>query len=214
MKKAIPRSSDQKHGLEADLTQAPYLGPTRVKALSDAGISTFSDLDAAMPDDIGRITGVGLRNALRIKEWLAARTIAEPGPPPAPPQIEAGAHGADAKFDPSCDPKQAATNQTIYDALESLEQQLANLRATIGEKKLRKRLVRQFDKLSLVACELVEGPDTLTTKSTHRSAKELAKVVGVLEKASKRKIDSSKKQKTLADTVREHRKFLQRLIGD
>lgn len=197
-----------------DLTQAPFLGPTRVRALANAGISTLAQLRAAPPDDIGRITGMGLRNALRVKEWLAAQAAPKPGLPPPPPNIDMAAQGGVSLSDVSCDPKQAETNQTIYDELENLEQQLANLRVAIGPKNLKKRLASQFDKLSLVACELVEGPDTLTTKSTHRSAKELKKVVGALEKASKRKSYSPRKQDLLAETVREHRKFLQRLIGD
>jgi hypothetical protein len=192
---------------EQGLVGVPLLGATRIQALADVGIQTLADLHAATVEQIGSAKGVGNGNAERIKAWLAAQPVPAPGMPPPPPEIDT------LPFD-SPDPVLALDNQTIFDALGEIDPLIARLRSRAGEKGLPKALERQCDKVSAVAAELAEGPDTLTAKQLQQALKFLKRIVVALECTAGAKKLSEKKLGALSDELREHRKSLQKVIGD
>ena len=190
-----PETPEEREILE--LISVPFLGPTRARALADAGIKTLDDLHAATPAQIGSVKGVGLRNAERIKEWLGTRIAAvSPGLPPAPPSLPSAS-----PLSGSPDPALATANQTIFDELGEIDQAIARLRVVMGAKKGAKKLGSQFDKLSTVASELAEGPDTLTAKQLKQALKLLDDIVCILRKASEKKTLSQKKQGALCEAL-------------
>jgi hypothetical protein len=204
----VPETPEEQEILE--LVSVPYLGPTRARALADAGIRTLDDLYAATAVQIGSVKGVGQRNAERIKDWLAIHIEATaPGLPPAPPPLP-----EDFPEPASLDLRLAAANQAIFDELGEVDQALSRLREIIGSKKQSQKLGIQFDKLSTVASELAEGPDTLSDLQLQQALKLLDEIVGVLRKACEQKTLSEKKQEALGDTLRKQRKALARTLGD
>ncbi len=202
----IPETPEEREML--DILSVPYLGPARVRALADAGILTVDDLRAATADRIGGVKGVGLRNAARIKEWLASRPAApEPGLPPAPPPI----------FETesvSYDPALAGINQTISDELSEVDQAVTRLRERLGAKGQSKKLARQFDKIETVLSELAEGPDTLPARQLDEAVTLLHKIADLLCCAAEEKRLSPKKLDDLSDALRLGRKALQNAVGD
>jgi hypothetical protein len=204
----VPETPEEQELLE--LVSVPYLGPTRIRALAEAGIRTMDDLYAATAVQIGSVKGVGLRNAERIKEWLAAQiTVTLPGLPPAPPSLP-----EDETAPVSLDLRLAAVNQAIFEELGDVDQAISRLRGVIGSKKQSQKLGIQFEKLSTVTSELAEGPDTLTDPQLQQAVKLLNEIVGVLLKACEQKTLSEKKQEALCDTLRKQRKALARTLGD
>jgi hypothetical protein len=59
--------------MASELEAVPFVGKSRARLLEGAGIRSVSDLESAGVADIGMIKGVGMRNAQRIKQWLASR---------------------------------------------------------------------------------------------------------------------------------------------
>lgn len=206
-----PETPEEKEILE--LLSVPFLGPTRVRALAGIGIRTLADLYAASPSQIGGVKGVGQRNAERIKAWLATQAPASPGMPPPPPNMDAPPNVGVALIS-SPDPGLAWENQTICDDLGAVDTSIASLRNLLGNKKLSKRLGRQFDKVAAVTSELAEGPDTLSTKQLQQAVALLERIASILGTAALEKKLSDKRQEALADELREQRKALQRAIGD
>ncbi|MEO7720194.1 MAG: helix-hairpin-helix domain-containing protein [Capsulimonas sp.] len=53
-----------------DIARVPYLGPSRLTALAAAGITTIDELNDAPVETIAAIKGVGLKQAVYIKNWV------------------------------------------------------------------------------------------------------------------------------------------------
>ncbi len=180
------------------LENIPYLGETRRQALALAGICTQEDLLQATVEQIGGVKGVGMVNAARVKEWLAAQP---------PPQISAPV----ASY---LDSALAETNQHVQDIFEKLGSATARLKKQVPAKARDKALDRQLDKLDTVASELAEGPDTLSAKQVQDAVKTLDKIAALLEAAASVEKLGPKKQAVLIEELRARRKRLQKTLGD
>ena len=198
------------------LVGIPLLGPTRRDALAEAGIKTRADLEAATPEQIGGVKGVGMGNAKRIKDWLAAHSAApvlalaeiEPPPPPLELRVETEPSSSGAALD------LAAVNQAIQDVLERIDHSEQQIKQSTSAKVRDLSLDRQFDKLETVASELAEGPDTLTVKQIQQALRTLGKIADILEEAADAGKLSPKKQADLSADLRARRKKLQKALGE
>lgn len=199
----VPETPEEQALLE--LISVPLLGPARVRALADMGILTLDDLNAAPPEQIAGIKGVGASNAKRIKEWVAQQPRAETPPPSMPVPTVTPSSGPD--------PSLGDTNQAIFDALGDLDGATARLIERLGPPGQAKRLRRQLDKIGTVASELAEGPDVLTTDGVLQAIGLLDRVVDLLETAVAEKKLSEKRQDALCDALRSLRKSLQKALG-
>ncbi len=187
-----------------ELVGVPFLGPTRAQALAAAGIRTLDDLRAASPGDIGGVKGVGMGNAARIKDWLAAQPAPSSAPPSAAPPAPA-ALPADAHL--------ASLNQDVQDLFARLDNATGLLKTSLSPGGGMKRLARQLAKLDGTASELAEGPDMLSPKQVQRAVRMLDKAAAILEGAAGKGRLSPKKQDALADDLRGRRKELEKVLG-
>ncbi|MDQ2688509.1 MAG: helix-hairpin-helix domain-containing protein [Armatimonadota bacterium] len=198
----VPETPEEQALLE--LVSVPYLGPARVQALAEMGILTLDDLRAAPPEKIAGLRGVGANNAQRIKEWLAQQPRAQTPPPslstPAPAS--------------SSDPAVGDINQAIYDELAAVDNAIERLTARLGPPSKSKRLRRQLDKVSTVASELAEGPDTLTADELLGAVELLGDIAYLLDCAASEKKLSEKKQEGVGAAVRSLRKSLEKTLGE
>ncbi|MBV9850719.1 MAG: helix-hairpin-helix domain-containing protein [Armatimonadetes bacterium] len=183
-----------------DLLGVPYLGQTRVRALAAVGIRTLDDLRAATAAEIGGVKGVGMRNAARIKEWLAAQDAA---PPPASVKVAVCVNP---------DPDLAAINQTLQDDMTQIDQAITRIQQSIPQRISHKKLDRQVDKLLSVLSELAEGPDTLRPKQLRRALKVLHLIVALLDKFAGMGHVSDKIVVAFAEELRDRRKRLQNVL--
>ncbi len=208
-----------------DILGVPHLGPVRRQLLADAGIETLADLQALSLADLAGIKGVGLGNATRVKEWLAAQPAPAPvfaAVPPAPAPVSvptppaprtADAPPAPAALDASPDMSLASANQQVQDLFGRIGQAAGTLKTALSPDDGYRRLERQLAKLDNAASELAEGPDTLSAKQLQKALKTLDKAASVLEEAAREGRLSPKKQETLADTLKEQRKTLEKTLG-
>lgn len=180
----------------------PYLGATRRQALALAGLHTQDDLRQASVEQIGGVKGVGMVNAARVKEWLAAQdaAIATPVTPLTETNSSATLLGT--------------ANQEVQDIFQKLGTAAARLKRTVPGKSRDKALDRQLDKLDTVASELAEGPDTLSLKQVQEAVKTLDKIAALLETAAGAEKLTPKKQGALIEELRARRKRLQKTLGD
>lgn len=197
-----------------DILGVPHLGPVRRQLLADAGIQTLADLQALSLADLAGIKGVGLGNATRVKEWLAAQPTPAPVSVPTPPQPRpADTPPAPAALDASPDMSLASANQQVQDLFGRIGQAAGALKTALSPDDGYRRLERQLAKLDNAASELAEGPDTLSAKQLQKALKTLEKAVSLLEEAARQGRLSPKKQETLADTLKEQRKTLEKTLG-
>ena len=227
----VPETPEEAEILE--LASVPGLGPARVRALTDLGITTLAELSATPPETLAQVRGLAGENVRKIKDWLA-----ENAAPPAPnnggagtsltpplsgvggpntPPMFIGEPPADAPpLDPvpgSADPTVASSNQHVQDALAQLDAAVAQIRAALPEGKMDKKLARQLDAVGTVASELPESFDTLSVKSIAQGAKTLDKITALILEAAGMGRLSEKKQLALRDELKERRKRLEKTIG-
>lgn len=200
----VPETPEEQALLE--LVSVPYLGPSRVRALAEMGILTLDDLHAAPPEKIAGLRGVGANNAQRIKDWVARQPRAQTPPPSEPTPAPTPASGPD--------PTMGDMNQAIYDELGAVDDAIERLTARLGPPSKSKRLRRQLDKVSTVASELAEGPDTLTTDELLGAVDLLGEIAFLLDCAVREKKLTAKKQDGLRVAVRSLRKSLEKTLGE
>lgn len=200
----VPETPEEQALLE--LVSVPFLGPTRVRALAEMGILTLDDLHAAPPEKIAGLKGVGANNAQRIKEWVAQHPRAQTPPPSTPEPAPAPSSGPD--------PAMGDTNQAIYDELGAVDNAIERLTARLGPLSKSKRLRRQLDRVSTVASELAEGPDTLTTEELLGAVELLGDIAYLLDCAASEKKLTEKKQDGVRAAVRSLRKSLEKTLGE
>jgi hypothetical protein len=193
---ALPASNPPAPSQSSDLEGIPFLGETRREALRASGLKTRDDLRGATVEQIGGVKGVGMVNAARVKDWLAAQ-----------PQTSERAED-------NPDMALASANQDVQDVFQKLGDARARLSRALPDKTRDKGLDRQLDKLDTVASELAEGPDTLTAKQVQEAVKTLDKIAAFLENASKSEKLSPKKQADLIEELRTRRKRLQKTLGE
>lgn len=185
---------------DSDLEGIPYLGAPRRQALALAGFHTRDDLHRATVEQIGSVRGVGMVNAARVKEWVAAQQAAPPA--------------ASLAASPGFDPMIAASNQEVQQIFQRFGSAAARLKDNLPAKARDKALDRQLNKLDSVASELAEGPDTLSVRQVQEAVKTLDKIAALLEAAASAEKLSPKKQAVLIEELRARRKHLQKTLGD
>lgn len=209
---SVPETPEEEELM--DLLGIPLLGPARRQLLAHAGIQTLADLHAVSPDTLAAVKGVGIGNARRIKDWLAAQ--------PAPASVSAPVPASPAAAAPPPPPTVsgilpdmalAAANQEVQDLFARIDQATTRLKALLAPGGDFKRLERQLAKLDNAASELAEGPDTLSAKQLQKALKTLDKAAALLEFAAGEGRLSPKKQGILADTLKEQRKSLKKTLG-
>lgn len=239
MSTIAPETPEEMEILE--LIGVPLLGPARARALADIGIRTLADLHAASAEQIGGVKGIGVSNARRIKDWVSKRAtdnvtnepsvnaeaapepaaVPTPATPPPPPSVDVPpASAPDSAGAESLDPACADVNQHINDELGEIDEVIARLTEKLSAKGRAKRLRRQLDRISSVASELAEGPDTLSTEQVQQALQILDRITELLHLAVEdkdlfgKKKRAEKMQEKLRDVLRDQRRALQKTLGD
>ncbi len=182
-----------------EIVGVPYLGRPRLRALAEGGIRTVDDLRAASATEIaGIIRGLGLRNAERIKEWLASQAAMPPSAP-APDLADSGM-------------ETAAANQAVQDDMAQIDQAITRIQQSIPQRIAHKKLDRQVNKLQAVLSELAEGPDTLRPKQMRRALKMLRLIGALLDKFADVGHFSDKIVVAFTEELRDRRKRLQEIL--
>lgn len=181
----------------AELEKIPLLGPTRIKALAEAGIKSLADLGTATEDQLGAVKGIGLRNAQKIKAWLTENAMEAVN-------SQAPAAEADIKTEP------AAANLRLQDALAELDRAVFQIKSLLPDRPIDKKLIAQLDKVNKTAGdipEIVAEPSELWEKSLRR----LKKVTALVCAAAAHKL-SDKNKRLLRDDLRKRRRRLQKAL--
>lgn len=177
----------------SELLGVPYLGAIRTQALAESGITTLVQLRAASADQIGSVKGVGLRNAVRIKEWLERQS---------PPKSE----------------KAGKNPTTVHSPLpadrEGIDGAVSRIKEANPKKALDKRLSRQLEKVLSRVAGVPATLESLGLKEKQQAAKALDRVAHLLAATADRGRLSDKKQQVVGGAIKARLKKLEKVLED
>jgi NAD-dependent DNA ligase len=180
-----------------ELVSVPLLGPTRIKALADAGYRTLTDLSSATEDQLGSVKGIGARNAQKIKAWLVANA-GESAVASAVPVV------ADANSQSS------PANQRLQAALAELDQAVFQIKALLPGRALDRKLIAQLDKMNAAATDIPES-GVEPADQWEKALRRLKKVTALVLAAAAHNL-SDKAKRGLRDDIRKRRRRLQKAL--
>ena len=173
---------------DSELVGVPYLGAVRIAALASAGISTIAELRAASAEAIGGVKGVGLRNAERIKSWLADQDAA------ASPD---SAHDAEVPVE-----------------LSDIDTAVTRIKEANPKKDLDKKLSRQLNKVLTRVSGVPAAFESLGNKDRQQAIKQLDRIAALLAQAAERGRLSDKKQHIVGGAIKAGLKKLDKVLDD
>lgn len=170
----------------SELLAVPLLGAVRAAALADAGFLRISDLHAAAPEAIGSVKGVGLRNAERIKAWLAEQTLVSASQP---------------AYEVPAD-------------LSEIDGAVSRIKEANPKKALDKKLSRQLDKVLTRVSGVPAAFESLGGKDKQQAVKALDRIASLLAQAAERGRLSDKKQHDVGGAIKARLKKLDKALDD
>jgi predicted flap endonuclease-1-like 5' DNA nuclease len=207
----------------SDLTGIPYLGPSRVRALADAGITTLAKLRAASVEDIGSVKGVGMVNAARVKAWLNDASLTKPikktavpvATKPAPGQKERPVTDeAEMESTPEVTvPESKAEMQTFVEDIEQIDQVISRFKEAIPDDKRKKKLSKELAKLSVTVTSAPESGTAHVVKNKAKANRSLEKIAKLLTDAVEKEKFSDKRQSLIGSELKDLRKKLEKSLG-
>jgi len=170
----------------SELLAVPLLGAVRAAALANAGFLRIADLHAAAPETIGSVKGVGLRNAERIKAWLAEQALVSTDHPV----------------------------HEIPADLSEIDGAVSRLKEANPKKALDKKLSRQLDKVLTRVSGVPAAFESLGGKDKQQAVKALDRIASLLAQAAERGRLSDKKQHDVGGAIKARLKKLDKALDD
>jgi len=174
----------------SELIGVPFLGAVRAAALANVGILCIADLHAATPEAIGGVKGVGLRNAERIKAWVAERVLAP------------------------VETNQEDLASEVPTDLNDIDGAVSRIKDANPKKALDKKLSRQLNKVLSRVSGVPAALESLGGKEKHQAVKALDRIATLLADAAERGRLSDKKQHTVGGAIKARLKKLDKALDD
>jgi len=216
---------------ELDLAGIPGLGPARLTALAEAGITRVCQLQELQTAELAAIRHIGIWQARRIQEHLRQRGLAveadsPDGPAPAavaaPATIKTGA-AAEVEEPREAEPEGASASEAPAAPQEDLEALLRGQRERLPEVAIAlmdairaaavtARLTRQLTRLLIASGEFISGERPIGDDQRRRASEVLRRAEALLEQGVQRRAFAPAAQKALAARIRRCRRQLEALL--